>query len=105
MRITCPKCEGLPKAVDTIFGVKLECCGLWSWGNKELVDAETHKARQTAHFFFDKTWRTGKMSRSAAYRALAREMKMKTRECHISYFDKDQCAKAIAFASQLENGD
>ncbi len=43
---TCPKCGRLAQERRTRYGIRSECCGLWSWDRKPLVDAATHNARK-----------------------------------------------------------
>ncbi len=66
----CPKCRKMAEQKETGHGIRSECCGLWSWDGKPLVSAETHLARQRAHAAFDPLWKSGKMTRSGAYRWL-----------------------------------
>lgn len=42
----CPSCGQPAKERMTRYGVRHDCCGLWSWGGKPLVDAATHAARR-----------------------------------------------------------
>ncbi len=43
---TCPKCGQLAWETGTKYGIRAECCGLWSWNRAPLADAATHKLRQ-----------------------------------------------------------
>jgi zinc-finger-containing domain len=63
----CPKCGGVAKQSKGAYGRKDECCGLWSWKGKPLVDRETHKARILAHESFDRLWKSKRMKRGQAY--------------------------------------
>lgn len=85
----CPKCGGNPKTVQTIYGVKRECCGLWAWGSRApLVDGATHAARAYAHKVFDGLWQSGLVGRSRAYALLARELGITPDECHMKLMDR-----------------
>lgn len=95
MMLACPKCGGTPVTTVTRYGDRHDCCGLWSWQGKPLVDAETHEARKKAHEAFDPLWKSKLMSRSKAYKLLREDMGLSREDCHISFFDKVQCEKAI----------
>lgn len=51
--------------------------------------------RIEAHQVFDGLWKRRKMSRTAAYRWLAKEMDLPMRIAHIGGFEMDQCQKVI----------
>lgn len=97
--IMCPECGGVAEQVKTRFGVRHQHCGLWSWGYKPLVNAETHDARKKAHAIFDEVWKSGKMSRSEAYRRLSEALNLPNDRCHIAEFDADQCEKVIEYSN------
>jgi hypothetical protein len=90
----CPTCSKPARLSPGKFGMKAECCGLWSWGFKPLVDRETHVARIEAHAVFDRLWKSGEMKRSVAYARLSDVMQMDRKDCHISLMTVDQ-AKAV----------
>lgn len=69
---------------NTKYGVRHDCCGLRSWGGKELVDSETMAARRCAHASFDPLWRKGHMTRGKAYKLLARELGTEVDETHMA---------------------
>src|SRR5262245_42894115 len=68
------------------------------------ADKETKQARIVAHAAFDDLWRSGKMSRRAAYRELQRVMGMKEAEAHIGKFTKGQCEELVRRLEQEANG-
>ena len=88
MSVVCPVCEMTANVTDTQYGVRNSCCGLWSWGNGDLVDAETHDARKSAHAAFDPLWKQHGMSRGEAYAKLAKEMAIDPTLCHMKTMDK-----------------
>ena len=95
----CPKCGGTPKTVQTPYGVKRECCGLWAWGkNAPLVDRETHQARSYAHRVFDSLWQSGLVGRSRAYALLAAELGLLPEDCHMKLMDKETAGRVPAAA-------
>ena len=61
--------------------------------------AEVKRLRIAAHESFDATWK-GTRSRTAAYRWLARKMKVHYKECHIGSFDGPQCLKVIEYCQR-----
>lgn len=97
--VTCPECGGLAEEIKTRFGVRHQHCGLWSWNRKPLVCAATHEARKEAHRIFDEVWRSGRMSRSEAYRSLSDALNIPREHCHIAEFDADQCKRVIEYAN------
>lgn len=42
----CPRCGGEASETRTRYGLRSECCGLWSWSRRPLADAKTHAARK-----------------------------------------------------------
>jgi ssDNA-binding Zn-finger/Zn-ribbon topoisomerase 1 len=83
----CPNCGKQARKTKTRYGLRAMCCDLWSWDRHPLVDAKTHKARNKAHAAFDELWRGKKLSRSAAYAALAEEMNLTADQCHMKLMD------------------
>lgn len=64
-----------------------------------MADRETRHLRAKAHESFDPLWRSGLMSRSDAYRWLARELEIENEACHISWLTKDQLRQAAQAAA------
>ncbi|GBG14457.1 transporter [Novimethylophilus kurashikiensis] len=60
-----------------------------------LATAEIRDARKRAKNLFNPIWQGGKMSRSAAYAWLAKEMNIPKESCHFGWFDVAQCNTAI----------
>ena len=89
MKVMCPICGQPATRTVTKWGDRNDCCGLWSWGDKQLVDAATHDARKAAHAAFDPLWRGGRMSRSEAYRELRRVMRISEKSCHMASMSKE----------------
>lgn len=89
----CPTCGQPAKLSDGKFGMKAECCGLWSWGGKMLVSRETHAARIQAHEVFDALWKSGRLARRTAYARLADVMGIAPADCHISLMDAGDAHK------------
>lgn len=62
-----------------------------------LATPEIRKARSAAKDAFNPLWQSGRMTRSAAYAWLAAAMGISNvEECHIGWFDVDQCDAVIS---------
>jgi len=59
------------------------------------LDTDVAIARGTAHAKFDRIWKTGRLSRSDAYRWLAKQMRMPAEEAHMEFFTVEQCQKVV----------
>lgn len=57
--------------------------------------AETKKWRIQAHEAFDRLWKNGPLTRSAAYQLLAKELSLSKDQCHIGCFDISTCQKVL----------
>lgn len=86
-KVYCPECQHEAPSFQTAFGIRHQCCGLWSWGGKPLVDQSTHDARKAAHVAFDELWINGPLTRAEAYRHLAAELRLDETSCHMSAMD------------------
>jgi hypothetical protein len=60
------------------------------------VGSALSSARILAHSAFDESWGPGKISRSAAYKKLAKQLGMGVKECHIINFDIATCERVVA---------
>jgi hypothetical protein len=88
-KILCPKCGKEAKTTKTKYGPRNSCCDMWSWGKSPLVDERTHKARRAAHAAFDPIWRSKTLSRTKAYKWLAKELRLPRELCHMKLMDAD----------------
>lgn len=52
--------------------------------------------RKECHRAFDHWWKSGKMSRSGAYRYLQNLMELPASECHIAMFDEATCRRMLS---------
>lgn len=70
-----------------------------------LADKQTRDARKNCKPAFESLWRTGEMSRTAAYQWLADQLGIPVGECHFGWFDIDTCerAKNICLRRRTEN--
>lgn len=100
-RPICPICGSEAKESETKFGIRHDCCGLWSWNGAPLVNRETHKARVTAHAAFDRLWRSGLMKRSDAYKALADKLNVARKECHIKMMSAEMASRIPDIAKEI----
>lgn len=67
-----------------------------------LADAATRKARNYSKKPFEEIWQSGIMTRTEAYRWLAKEMGKTTAECHFGLFTKEECNKAYAICKEFK---
>jgi hypothetical protein len=98
--LLCPECGLPPTQTQTRYGLRSECCGLWSWDSKPLVDAETHEARKAAHAAFDGLWKGGHMKRTDAYRWLSKALGIPGKECHIAMMDAVTARRVVEVVRQ-----
>ena len=59
--------------------------------------------RMEAHQVFDALWKSGRMTRTGAYRWLAGELHLRPDRAHIGGFEMDQCQKVIELCGKMEN--
>lgn len=101
MTVQCPRCGSKATVVQTKYGPKHECCGLWSWHGKPLADKATHDARKAAHAAFDTLWKQGTYTRAGAYKALAAALGLGADECHISRMSEAEALRVVALVPEL----
>lgn len=58
-----------------------------------LANFELRTAKRVAHFHFDPLWHFSDMSRTEAYKWLARKLDIDPKDCHIGMFDLETCNK------------
>lgn len=91
------------EAQETRFGLRwscpTDCCTvvLWDGSTSTPADYETRQARIEAHSWFDSLWQSGSYTRSGAYKALARYLRIPTRQTHIGHFDLKRCQQTIKY--------
>lgn len=100
--IICPLCGSHPARSETRFGLRLDCCGMWAWGEHPLADAETHEARKSAHAAFDPLWRSGPLSRSKAYKMLADKLGIDRADCHMKLMTAEQARRVPTIALEIQ---
>jgi hypothetical protein len=64
-------------------------------GRKAEAGSPLARARLAAHKAFDTKWQSGGMTRSAAYRWLAKEMGMTRDECHMFQMLEEECWEVV----------
>lgn len=99
--LACPKCGGKPAQHATKYGVRSNCCGLWSWNGAPLVDAATHEARRVAHAAFDQLWKTGFMQRGMAYAMLAHRMGVTKEDCHMKLMNEATALRVPVIVARI----
>lgn len=71
-----------------------------------MTDRYTRKLRARAHEAFDPLWRSGLMTRTAAYNWLAHELNIEPQDCHISWLTREQLktveTRAIEYYKERE---
>lgn len=65
-----------------------------------LANLDLRVAKASAHRAFDPIWKSGRKSRTNAYRMLARTLDIAPEKCHIGNFDLDRC-KAVVKLCQM----
>lgn len=60
-----------------------------------LANPALRKAKSAAHNAFDPLWQDGEMSRTEAYGWLAHAMAIERKNCHIGYFNLDECLQVL----------
>ncbi len=101
--VLCPQCGSRAIVQATQHGRRDKCCGLWSWGGKPLVDAETHELRKAAHEAFDPLWQSRKLTRNGAYALLRKRMGMTPEECHMATMGKDDLRRVPEAVEDIVN--
>lgn len=66
-----------------------------------LANKELRRWRSRAHNRFDSLWKSGFLSRKAAYRWLSEELGLPPSQTHIGMFNKQQCQNVIAAVEEL----
>lgn len=98
----CPQCGRFAKQAETRYGLRSQCCGLWSWDGRPLVDEGTHRARQAAHAAFDPIWQQRRMSRTAAYKWLRKALGLDYVP-HMADMDALTAARVVAACRSLQS--
>jgi hypothetical protein len=69
----------------------------------KMADSATRKMRTRAHEAFDPIWkRSSTLTRGAAYRWLANQLKITESECHMSWFDSDTCKLVVRLCKKYK---
>lgn len=113
---SCPHCAAPVKLVNNSEIYNGKSYGEWPWAYLctgcrayvglhpftaiplgTLATAAIRTARMRAKDAFNPLWQSGKVGRSEAYHWLARQMGIANpEECHIGWFDVEQCAAVVA---------
>ncbi|WP_319931557.1 zinc-finger-containing protein [Xenorhabdus santafensis] len=59
-----------------------------------LANEETRAARKSCKPHFERIWKSGKLTRTDAYKWLAEKLGIDPGECHFGWFDVDMCEQA-----------
>lgn len=87
------------------------------WGDDEVLEdfeafrrdpadnpRVTRALKHKAHLAFDRIWKTGRMTRSAAYRWLARELGVPASEAHMAVIDQHATLERVIEVSDRYMG-
>jgi hypothetical protein len=116
--VTCPYCGKPARFFQSSerfyngrdYGPLWACvpCGAWVGCHKgtvtplgRLADKALRAAKIRVHNAFDPLWRSGMMSRSAAYGYLAMQLDLTPSACHIGYFDIETCDRVVQICKGL----
>lgn len=64
-----------------------------------LANQELRQAKIAAHAVLDPLWKSGSMTRNAAYQWLADQLGIPRSECHVGMFDVDRCRLVVALCN------
>lgn len=65
-----------------------------------LADEVTRAARRDCKTPFESVWKSGLLSRTAAYQWLAEQLGISVDECHFGWFEADTCQRAKTLCEQ-----
>lgn len=95
---------GAGRFADRLFWLCRDCAA-WVGCHKNsrraaplgrLADAELRRWKSSAHAVFDPLWKIGLLSRSEAYRKLAKALDIQpASQCHIGWMDVEQCKAVV----------
>lgn len=101
MKMNCPGCgkEAVVTRNRKTGTIRFDCtaCKLWGYNGRPMVPRETHEARSRAHTVFDQLHKGhgAVLTRSKAYRLLAQELGMGSKQCHFAVMSKEEAELAI----------
>lgn len=67
-----------------------------------LAGHELRRARKLGKEPFERLWRSGRMTRTEAYAALAAHLGIPLAACHFGHFDIETCRRAYRWARDLQ---
>lgn len=113
----CPYCKKPSEFIDsqvvykwTSYGMIYYCasCEAYVGVHKDtdkalgrLANKELREWKSNAHFWFDKIWKEGYMSRSEAYLWLSQKSNLPAEYTHIGMFGVETCQKVVQFSQDL----
>ena len=98
--------DGLPRRIWACPGVGCDVvCGTHPDGAPLGIpgDLHTRRARQRAHFEFDRYWQSRNLTRQGGYRLLAYLMKKPSERAHIAWLTRKECLTLIARLRNLQD--
>ena len=124
VEVVCPYCSEPARLVngvviyphrEDLFGKKFWKCypcdayvgtHINSEGHKplgRLANRELRQAKMAAHKAFDPLWKHGDMSRTKAYKWLARRLHLSVQKCHIGHFNVKMCYEVVRICKEENN--
>lgn len=121
IEVCCPKCQQLAEAVkgDAVYPHRPDlysrkfylCRPCETWAPRAnngaplalMADARVRLLRIRAHAAFDPMWKSGSMTRSAAYAWLRTATGLTAEQCHMSWMGEWELRMVLAACAQKEN--
>lgn len=98
----CPWCKQKVTPIGTKHGPLWECRDHRSWSEDEdMVSYETRELRKTFHIIFDQIWKGGHLTRSEAYKELARRLDAEEPQVHGQKMHGDFLRRAISMSEKM----
>lgn len=105
----CPACGNEFELNEGVYADNYRCSGekcYWYATQSQqdnlwrVCDQGTFTWRKACHSWFDRLWRSRKMTRDDAYAWLAGELELTSVECHIAHFSAGCCMRVIRMTKE-----
>lgn len=119
MTVICNYCGKPAQFVDSSrvyrrsYGMIYYCedCNAWVGVHKGtnkplgiLANAQLRSEKKRAHFYFDRLWKSKRMTRNEAYKWLSEQLDKKPEETHIGMFGIDDCQRVVKVVLEFWGG-
>ena len=116
MTVFCNYCGKPARLVDSScvygrsYGMIYYCADCNAWvgvhrhNNKPLgilANAQLRQYKKRAHLYFDRLWKSKRMTRSEAYEWLSKQLGKKPEKTHIGMFEVGDCQQVIKVVSKF----